>query len=422
MGNTRSRHSGEPSKKQAKKHQRGDSSNNNNVTYTPSHSGLPQHRPQYQQHPPEDDQYSAHPTKSSTNGAQGYELPGGYRPNLSPGRIDQSPPPQPFDPTQQLQYGTRVKRAGGISGTGTGVGMNGEESYNNLYQDYGNNNMSNGQGNGYHSFQTSPYGDTLSYTSPRVSQSTSRISSQPQPRGSLSPTHFYREDEPNGGGLVSSMAGMSMDGPNRSNLANVHYPSNNNHGRYSSQDQSDSQRYSGNGQQPYQLPSHHQPYQLHSSINNHSKYASMTNHNPYTPEHRVRHDPYSPTTVLVNNTTQPTNGHNHKPNLSGIRPSPTPATTPPTPPAPTPKAADLFVGAGPLIDTSSSSANRPLGSDQVFARLAKQNPTNPRESEKRARINRWMDDVTRALVFNPDTSVPGWIIPVVPDDYDNLET
>lgn len=416
MGNTRSRHSGEPSKKQAKRHQRGDSSHNNNGTYTPSYSGLPQHRPQYQHSPEPGDQYSAHVTKSPTNGAQGYELAGGYHPNLLPGRIDQSPP-EPFDPTQQLQYGTRVKRAGGISGTGTGVGM-GEESHN-LFQDYGSNNMSNAQGNGYHSFQPSPYGDTPSYISPRVSQSTSRISSQPQPRGSLSPTHFYREDEPNGGGLVSSMAGMSMDGANRSNSANVYYPSNN-HGRYSSQDQSDSQRYSGNGQhQPYQLPSHHQPYQLHSSINNHSKYASMTNHNPYTPEHRVRHDPYSPTTVLVNNTTQPTNGYNHKPNLSGIRPSPTPATTPPTPPAPTPKAADLFVGAGPLID--SSSANRPLGADQVFARLAKQNPSNPRESEKRARINRWMDDVAQALVFNPDTSIPGWIIPVVPDDYDIVE-
>ncbi|KAG0336219.1 hypothetical protein BG000_006824 [Podila horticola] len=250
-----------------------------------------------------------------------------------------------------------------------------------------------------------------SFTSPRVSQSTSRVSSQQQPRGSLSPSQFYREDDLGPGGLVSSMASVSMADGNRSNSANAYYPTNN--GRYSSQEQQDSQRFSGGQQyQPYQLPSHHQPYQLHSSINNTNKYASLTNHNTYTPEHRARHDPYSPSSVLV------TNGHNHNPHVFGKRPSPTHTPNPPTPPAPTPKAVDPFVGAGPLIDTSS----RPLAADQVFARLAKQNPSNPRESDKRARINRWMDDVGRALVFNPDTSVPGWIIPVVPDDYDVLES
>ncbi|KAF9995772.1 hypothetical protein BGZ79_010511, partial [Entomortierella chlamydospora] len=60
--------------------------------------------------------------------------------------------------------------------------------------------------------------------------------------------------------------------------------------------------------------------------------------------------------------------------------------------------------------------------DQVFARLAKQNPTNPRESDKRERIYRWMDDIAKALTFNPDTSIPGWIIPVVPDELDQPDS
>ncbi|KAF9271042.1 hypothetical protein BGZ74_006582, partial [Mortierella antarctica] len=33
-----------------------------------------------------------------------------------------------------------------------------------------------------------------------------------------------------------------------------------------------------------------------------------------------------------------------------------------------------------------------------------------------------MDDVGKALVFNSDTSIPGWIIPVVPDDHDVLDS
>ncbi|KAG0078884.1 hypothetical protein BGZ93_003326, partial [Podila epicladia] len=416
MGNTRSRHSGEPSKKQAKKHQRVDS--NNNIAYT-SYSELPQHRPQYHQHSPGDTsgRYIQESITSPTNGAQSYEFPNGDH-FSGPGWIDPLQQ-QPSDPTQ-LQYGTRVKRAGGTGataaiGTGAGVGANGGES--NIYQDY-NNNLSRQEGNHTLPFQSSPYqGDMIqsSLPSPRVSQSTSRISSQQQPRGSLSPSQFYREDDIRPGGLVSSMSGLSLADGNRSNSSNVYYPNN---GRYSSQEQQDSQRYSGGQQhQPYQLPSHHQPYQLHSSLNNSNKYASLTNHNPYTPEHRARHDPYSPSTVLATNKTTHINGHNH-PHIYGKRPSPTHTPNPPTPPAPTPKAADPFVGAGPLIDTSS----RSLTADQVFARLAKQNPSNPRESDKRVRINRWMDEVGRALVFNPDTTIPGWIIPVVPDDHDVLES
>ncbi|KAF9276746.1 hypothetical protein BGZ74_003546, partial [Mortierella antarctica] len=135
MGNTRSRHSGEPSKKQAKKHQRGDS--NNNTAYT-SYSELPQHRPQYQQqsHSDTNGRHVQESITSPTNGAQSYEFPNGDH-FSSPGWIDPSQQ-QPPDPTQ-LQYGTRVKRAGGIgtgatNGTGAGVRANGGES--NIYQDY----------------------------------------------------------------------------------------------------------------------------------------------------------------------------------------------------------------------------------------------------------------------------------------------
>jgi len=89
-------------------------------------------------------------------------------------------------------------------------------------------------------------------------------------------------------------------------------------------------------------------------------------------------------------------------------------TTPP------PRTKDVFADAGPLIDGPSAS-NRALTADQVFARLAKQNPTNPRESEKRERIYRWVDKVAKALIFNPNTDVSGWIIPVMPDELDNPE-
>lgn len=84
---------------------------------------------------------------------------------------------------------------------------------------------------------------------------------------------------------------------------------------------------------------------------------------------------------------------------------------------PPPRTKDVFADAGPLIDGSSAS-NRALTADQVFARLAKQNPTNPRESEKKERIYRWVDNVAKALTFNPNTDIPGWIIPVVPDELD----
>ncbi|KAI1294573.1 hypothetical protein EDD11_008104 [Mortierella claussenii] len=89
-----------------------------------------------------------------------------------------------------------------------------------------------------------------------------------------------------------------------------------------------------------------------------------------------------------------------------------------------PKASEVFASAGPLIDAASllSSSSRPLTADQVFAQLQKQNPTNPRETDKRERIYRWLDDVTRALTFNPDTNIPGWIIPVIPDDHDQPES
>ncbi|KAF9201294.1 hypothetical protein BGZ49_008451 [Haplosporangium sp. Z 27] len=95
--------------------------------------------------------------------------------------------------------------------------------------------------------------------------------------------------------------------------------------------------------------------------------------------------------------------------------------------SPTPRVSDALGNAGPLIDLNSStptpsSSNRALAADQVFARLAKQNPTNPRETDKREWIYKWMDDITKALTFNPDTSTPGWIIPVTPDELDQTDS
>ncbi|GJJ73251.1 hypothetical protein EMPS_05609 [Entomortierella parvispora] len=89
------------------------------------------------------------------------------------------------------------------------------------------------------------------------------------------------------------------------------------------------------------------------------------------------------------------------------------------------KQAEILAGAGPLIDMGSSGAARHgqlPGAHQVFARLARQNPTNPKETEKRGRIFGWVDQVTDALTFNPDPDAPGWIIPVFPDDLDHPET
>ena len=89
------------------------------------------------------------------------------------------------------------------------------------------------------------------------------------------------------------------------------------------------------------------------------------------------------------------------------------------------KQSDILACAGPLIDMGSSSAARNgqlPGANQVFARLARQNPTNPKETEKRERIFGWVDQVTDALTFNPNPDAPGWIIPVFPDELDHPET
>ncbi|KAF9198968.1 hypothetical protein BGZ49_000082 [Haplosporangium sp. Z 27] len=83
------------------------------------------------------------------------------------------------------------------------------------------------------------------------------------------------------------------------------------------------------------------------------------------------------------------------------------------------KPVDVLASAGPLIE--GGSGPRPPTSDQVFARLAKQFPTNPKETEKRERIYRWLDHMADALTFNPDTETPGWIIPVYPDELDHPE-
>ncbi|KFH65781.1 hypothetical protein MVEG_07884 [Podila verticillata NRRL 6337] len=90
-------------------------------------------------------------------------------------------------------------------------------------------------------------------------------------------------------------------------------------------------------------------------------------------------------------------------------------------PQPALKPSEILAGAGPLIDTHAGQPRIPTA-DQVFARLARQFPTNPKEAEKRERIYRWLDHVAEALTFNPDTETPGWIIPVIPDELDHPES
>ncbi|KAF9333500.1 hypothetical protein BG006_003512 [Podila minutissima] len=90
-------------------------------------------------------------------------------------------------------------------------------------------------------------------------------------------------------------------------------------------------------------------------------------------------------------------------------------------PQPVLKPSELLAGAGPLIDTHAGQPRIPTA-DQVFARLTRQFPTNPKEAEKRERIYRWLDHVAEALTFNPDTETPGWIIPVIPDELDHPES
>ncbi|KAF9923397.1 hypothetical protein FBU30_006553 [Linnemannia zychae] len=88
----------------------------------------------------------------------------------------------------------------------------------------------------------------------------------------------------------------------------------------------------------------------------------------------------------------------------------------------TPRPSNFLTTAGPLIDMGSSSSQRPPTADQVFARLARQFPTNPRETEKRERIFRWLGHIVESLTFNPNTEIPGFIIPVYPDELDHPES
>ncbi|KAF9276903.1 hypothetical protein BKA57DRAFT_211269 [Linnemannia elongata] len=120
----------------------------------------------------------------------------------------------------------------------------------------------------------------------------------------------------------------------------------------------------------------------------------------------------SNTSPLNNNNTNTLNYHTDSNNLYVTAMESVPLT----------KTADMLAQAGPLIENPMVAANKAPAADQVFARLAKQYPTNPRETDKRERIYRWLDDVANALTFNPDTDIPGWVIPVTPDDLDHPDS
>lgn len=164
----------------------------------------------------------------------------------------------------------------------------------------------------------------------------------------------------------------------------------------------------GGGQSQQQLSNSYQPspLQLQQQPIRQSKTDSRirSDYNNYTNN--------SNTLPLNNNNTNTLNYNTDSSNLYVTAMESVPMT----------KTADMLALAGPLIESPMVAANKAPAVDQVFARLAKQYPTNPRETDKRERIYRWLDDVANALTFNPDTGIPGWVIPVTPDDLDHPDS
>ncbi|KAG0317475.1 hypothetical protein BGZ99_006289 [Dissophora globulifera] len=91
-----------------------------------------------------------------------------------------------------------------------------------------------------------------------------------------------------------------------------------------------------------------------------------------------------------------------------------------------PRASEIFSAVAPVRELKTSPppaleslAPRSVMTENVFSQLAMLYPSTPRDANSRERVHRWVDEVARALTFNPDTDVPGWIIPVMPDMLDH---
>ncbi|KAF9108214.1 hypothetical protein BGX27_008424 [Mortierella sp. AM989] len=322
------------------------------------------------------------------------EFPGdSFHPNLStPGRLDLQK--KPSDSSLQLQYGTRVKRAppanGGGGGGGGGVGMT-------------SNGFGTASANG-----GNPNGGPM--------------------RTSGTGTQTYVADQYAG---YNGYSNQEMATPYQQHESDIRPTSHRySHGRMPSVGQT----HSTQQQQQQQLysPTTFQPHQQYQQFQRMST-ASPTPLSGHREDDNNRSDGRIPSlsalTLGMNDgvnsaryghggpTITPVGGvlQSRQPDLRISRNINGAAAIP--------RASEIFANAGPLIDSiTPQPSSRPPTVDQVFARLAKQNPTNPRETDKNERICRWRDDIARALTFNPDTSIPGWIIPVVPDDLDQTES
>ncbi|KAF9097118.1 hypothetical protein BGX29_008292 [Mortierella sp. GBA35] len=446
MGNSKSRHAlpAGQTRKQAKRASRNintsSSSNNNNGNNSPTYDAL-------SSHPIAND--SGHYSIHGSTVAPGHrpELPGGaFHTNLSsPGRLDQAK--KPSDSSLKLQYGSRVKRA-----TVLGPGPSPETDYPISSNSISNNNdiktnsqrlrssglvprtataMSNGdltRGGG-----TGGTGGTeMSYQYPR--ESDQQLQQQQQLRAS--PISMRQSQGRNSALATSSPA------QNQYSTSLNYQP----HTQYHPNQQQQQQRMSmaspapvnghrdddnNKGKQRIQIPCDfiENPYQRPSSFQNgysHQGGPSQPS-NSYHPsplqhqqqqqqsarqsrfESRIRSD-YNNTNNINSNNTQNYNTDSSNLYVTAMESVPMTKTT------------EMLAQAGPLIENPKMAANKPPTVDQVFARLAKQYPTNPRETDKRERIYRWLDDVANALTFNPDTDTPGWIIPVTPDELDHPES
>ncbi|KAF9577618.1 hypothetical protein BGW38_007070 [Lunasporangiospora selenospora] len=450
MGNAKSRHANTsgPSSKKHNKYSSGAHHSQRQSRNQYDNDSLSEH---HHSIPNDSGHYSNHRSNGANNGPdQGNpgrhgDFPGGsYHTNFSsPSRLGQK---KASDSSLQQKYSSRNKRATGNGGGGGGNGYNANNhssSNINITHSNNNNNNNNGYGGGltssYHNLNSSDMplssgigratgmtstraamgmstgdlnGGTGGYSTQEMMYNDTRPSSiSPRPSqgrlvggggggdrnghhmqsgyprvSSTSPTpQGHREEENYGlGDAMHSLAAVSL-GMNNANNAGGQ----NGNPYYAQQRQQDLDY----DDMAYGKQRGHQQHQT----NGNKQYQGM-NGDLDLQDQRTRAGE-----IRANN-----KGYGNKPSASGVGPG---GMTPVT------KTTDLFADAGPLLD-----GGRTLGPDQVFARLAKQYPTNPRESDKRERIYKWLDLVAKALILNPNTDQPGWIIPIIPDELDRPES
>lgn len=440
MGNAKSRHAhqnGQPNRKQPS-NKRASSSHLQVNTTSSSRFSKKNHNNNYQNsasaspQPNDSGHYSIHgfmasnPKRSETPGGhtQGVangagdddsllgSAPGGlvgarlsYHPNLSsPGRLDQQK--KASDSSLHYQYGSRIKRdpynrdsngienltsgaTGGNSNPANGTNGHVRASRMFLVEDDSTPHYNNGHQQYHH--QHYPSDNTRPTTSPRPNRLSTLLHPGPGPGPGQQHPHPSRtsvpyngnnnikDDEYSGGPSMASLSLNPGPGPGAPGPGALHQQ------LLRIQDGEGGARVAS--MQSYQNSSYRgSNYVVNGNINN---------------DPRIRND------SMKNNN----NYDYNQPSFQAYQVLKTP---------PVLKPSELLAGAGPLIDTHAGQPRIPTA-DQVFARLARQFPTNPKEAEKRERIYRWLDHVAEALTFNPDTETPGWIIPVIPDELDHPE-